>query len=44
MSELKTYAVWDAGTRWFHWLNVLCVIGLMAVGLVILFGRDRHLQ
>ena len=40
MSELKAYAVWDAGTRWFHWLNVLCVIGLMAVGLVILFGRD----
>ncbi|MDC0174767.1 cytochrome b/b6 domain-containing protein [Pseudomonadales bacterium] len=40
MSELKPYVVWDAGTRWFHWLNVLCVIGLMAVGLVVLFGRD----
>ena len=36
MSELKSYAVWDAPTRWFHWINVLCVIGLAAVGLVIL--------
>jgi Ni/Fe-hydrogenase 1 B-type cytochrome subunit len=36
MPDLKTYAVWDAGTRWFHWINVLCVIGLAAVGLVIL--------
>lgn len=36
MSVMKTYAVWDAGTRWFHWINVLCVIALTAVGLVIL--------
>jgi Ni/Fe-hydrogenase 1 B-type cytochrome subunit len=36
MSELKSYAVWDAGTRWFHWINALCVIGLAAVGLAIL--------
>jgi len=36
MSDLKTYAVWDAGTRWCHWVNVLCVIGLAAIGLVIL--------
>lgn len=36
MSELKSYAVWDAGTRWFHWINALCVIALAAVGLVIL--------
>lgn len=36
MSELKSYHVWDAGTRWFHWINVLCVIGLAGVGLVIL--------
>ena len=20
MSELKSYAVWDASTRWFHWI------------------------
>jgi Ni/Fe-hydrogenase b-type cytochrome subunit len=36
MPELKAYPVWDAPTRWFHWINVLCVIGLAAVGLVIL--------
>lgn len=36
MAELKSYAVWDAPTRWFHWINALCVIGLAALGLVIL--------
>lgn len=36
MTELKSYAVWDASTRWFHWINALCVIALTTVGLVIL--------
>lgn len=36
MSELKSYPVWDAPTRWFHWINLLCVLGLLGVGLVIL--------
>lgn len=36
MSELKSYAVWYAGTRWFHWVNAVCVIALGAVGLTIL--------
>jgi Ni/Fe-hydrogenase 1 B-type cytochrome subunit len=36
MSDLKSYTVWDAGTRWCHWINALCVIGLAAVGLAIL--------
>lgn len=36
MPELKTYTVWDASTRWFHWINALCVIALVFVGLVIL--------
>jgi cytochrome b len=36
MAELKSYPVWDAGVRWFHWINVLCVVGLIAVGVVIL--------
>ena len=35
---LHSYAVWDAGVRWFHWINVLCVLGLIAVGIVILNG------
>lgn len=38
MNELKSYPVWDAPTRWFHWINVLSVLGLIAVGLVILNG------
>ena len=36
MTGLKTYYVWDAGIRWFHWINLLCIIGLIAVGVVIL--------
>lgn len=36
MTELKSYAVWDAGTRWFHWINVLCIVALAAVGFAIL--------
>jgi len=40
MSELKYYGVWDAGTRWFHWINVLCVTALAGVGLVILNAGD----
>ncbi|WP_229309433.1 cytochrome b/b6 domain-containing protein [Hyphomicrobium album] len=37
MSEFKEYAAWDAPTRWFHWLNVLAVVGLIGTGLVVLF-------
>jgi Ni/Fe-hydrogenase 1 B-type cytochrome subunit len=36
MAELKSYSVWDAGVRWFHWINLLCVLGLIAVGVGIL--------
>lgn len=36
MNELKTYFVWDANVRWFHWINVLCILGLVALGTVIL--------
>ena len=37
--NLKTYAVWDGSVRWFHWINVLAIIGLIAVGTVILNGK-----
>jgi Ni/Fe-hydrogenase 1 B-type cytochrome subunit len=43
MSDLKSYRVWDAPTRWFHWINALCVIGLAVVGLLILNGRALEL-
>lgn len=34
--ELKYYSVWDRTTRLFHWINVICIMGLIAVGVVIL--------
>jgi Ni/Fe-hydrogenase 1 B-type cytochrome subunit len=39
MSDLKTYFVWDRNVRWFHWINVLCMLGLIAVGVVILNAK-----
>ena len=39
MPELKSYPVWDVPTRWFHWINVLCAIGLIAIGVVILNAK-----
>lgn len=37
---LKTYDVWDKPTRWFHWINVLTVFGLVGLGLVIFNGKS----
>lgn len=39
MSDLKSYFVWDANTRWFHWINVLCVLSLIAVAVAILNAK-----
>ncbi len=36
----REYVAWDAPTRWFHWINVLAVLGLIATGLVILTGSQ----
>jgi Ni/Fe-hydrogenase 1 B-type cytochrome subunit len=36
MRQLRSYPVWDASVRWFHWINVVCVLALIAVGLAIL--------
>jgi Ni/Fe-hydrogenase 1 B-type cytochrome subunit len=36
MTDLKAYTVWDASVRWFHWINLLCMLGLIAVGVAIL--------
>ncbi len=33
------YAVWDRSTRWFHWINVLSVLGLIVLGTIILNGK-----
>ena len=34
--QYQAYRAWDASTRWFHWINALTVIGLIATGLIIL--------
>ena len=34
--SLQRYYVWDRAVRWFHWINVIAVLGLIAVGTVIL--------
>jgi len=39
MHELTSHRVWDAPTRWFHWINAIAVIGLIVVGYAILNGR-----
>ena len=38
-THLKEYFVWDKPVRIFHWLNVLCVLCLMAIGIAILNGK-----
>ncbi|RLA44503.1 MAG: cytochrome b/b6 domain-containing protein [Gammaproteobacteria bacterium] len=35
-ASMKEFPVWDRVVRIFHWLNVLCILGLIAVGTVIL--------
>ena len=39
MSNLKTYFVWDLNIRWFHWINFLCIVGLIAIGVAILNAK-----
>ena len=41
---IREYDVWDAPTRWFHWVNALCVLLLIFVGLVFLFRQDLGLK
>ena len=34
--QYRVYNVWDAPTRWFHWINALAVLGLISVGVMLL--------
>jgi cytochrome b len=34
--EYREYLAWDAPTRWFHWINVAAVLGLIGTGLGVL--------
>ena len=42
--EYHEYLAWDAPTRWFHWINALAVVGLIATGLAILNGSQLGLS
>ncbi|MDC9724859.1 MAG: cytochrome b/b6 domain-containing protein [Gammaproteobacteria bacterium] len=37
--QLTSYPVWDKTVRIFHWLNVMCILGLIAIGVVILNAK-----
>ncbi len=41
---LQVYEVWDKPTRWFHWINVLSVLGLIGLGLIMLNGKALGIQ
>ena len=38
-NQPEFYSVWDRTTRWFHWINVICITGLVGVGIVILNNK-----
>lgn len=40
VKALAVHRVWDIPTRWFHWINVLCIIGLSAIGTGILYEDE----
>lgn len=35
-----TYHVWDRSIRIFHWVNVICIIGLICLGLILLNNKS----
>ncbi len=38
--KLQYYQAWNLPTRLFHWINFVCVLGLIAVGTVILYDKE----
>jgi Ni/Fe-hydrogenase 1 B-type cytochrome subunit len=42
----QAYSVWDAPTRWFHWINAIAVLGLSIIGIILLndeaLGLSAH--
>jgi Ni/Fe-hydrogenase 1 B-type cytochrome subunit len=41
--NLQSYPVWDIPTRWFHWINLVCVVALAAIGTAILYEKELGL-
>ena len=38
--SVQFYRTWDLPTRWFHWINFACVLGLEAIGTAILYDEE----
>ncbi len=38
-NKLSYYPVWDRVTRCFHWINLLCILGLITIGVIILNSK-----
>lgn len=34
--QLHEHNAWPAAVRWFHWINFICILGLFAMGLIML--------
>ncbi len=41
---LATHKVWDAPTRWFHWINVVCVFALLSQGFLYAYRELLSIQ
>jgi hypothetical protein len=41
--SFQSFPVWDLPTRWFHWINFVCVLSLAAIGTAILFEKELGL-
>lgn len=39
-SNIREYRVWDVPTRLFHWINFLAVIGLIVIGLLMMYKKE----
>lgn len=37
---IQFYRAWDLPTRWFHWINLACVVGLAAIGTALLYDKE----
>lgn len=37
---IQRYPVWDRTVRLFHWINVVCVMSLMAVGIILMNAKS----
>lgn len=38
--RLYSYHVWDRSVRIFHWVNAICIIGLICLGLILLNNKS----